>query len=244
MSLRINKYIAAAGICSRREADRMIAEGRVSINGAVVLLGQTVGDDDTVSIDGVIVSKQRPPLRVLAFNKPVGVTCTAKDPHSDLIISDIITYPVRLTYAGRLDRDSEGLLLLTNDGMLIEKMMRGSHAHEKEYVVRIDRELTAAMIAKMEVGIYLKDLRITTRPCQITPLSEDTFVIVLTQGVNRQIRRMCAACDANVITLKRTRVLSIELGELKSGDYRTVEGEELKELYRYCGMDENEAVME
>jgi 23S rRNA pseudouridine2604 synthase len=173
---------------------------------------------------------------VLAFYKPVGVTCTEKDPHAEKKINDIVKYPERVTYAGRLDKESEGLLLLSNDGELINAMMRGANRHEKEYTVKTDKEITAEFIDKMSAGIYLKDLDTTTRECNVTKLGKFTFNIILTQGLNRQIRRMCEACGYRIKSLKRTRVMNITLGQLKPGQYRQLGAEELNRLYAECGL--------
>ena len=175
--MRLNKYLAHCGICSRREADRLIEQGRVLVNGRPAATGQSVGDTDEVTVSGKVVQTSKKTV-VLAYNKPVGVTCTEKDPHADKKITDMIKYPVRVTYAGRLDKDSEGLLLLTNDGDLIQAMMRGSGHHEKEYVVKVDRELSEEALNKMTNGIYLKDLDITTKPCKIEQTGKDRKSVV------------------------------------------------------------------
>jgi 23S rRNA pseudouridine2604 synthase len=232
--IRLNKYLAEAGICSRRDADKLIEEGVVRINGEIPEMGRRVLPGDIVTCRGEAVGK-RTQVLVLAYYKPVGVTCSEKDAHAERLVTKEIDYPVRVTYAGRLDRDSEGLLLLTNDGDLIEAMMRGSNAHEKEYVVKVGKELRPEALKRMEEGIYLKDLDVTTRPCKVELLGKNTFRIILTQGLNRQIRRMCKACGYEVKSLKRVRVLNITLGKLVPGEYREVKGEELRELLRSCG---------
>lgn len=230
---RLNKYMAQAGLCSRREADRYIEAGQVYINGEKAQVGQLVYQGDKVTIG----SKQ---LRdagekvVLAWYKPVGVTCTEKDPHAKRKISDVFRYPVRVTYAGRLDKDSEGLLIMTNDGDLINRMMRGANGHEKEYVVKVDKELDAGFKSAMEQGIFLPELERTTRPCAVTIEGKYTFRIVLTQGLNRQIRRMCEALGYQVKSLKRVRVVNVLLGNLKPGEYRELTAEERKVLYATC----------
>ena len=229
-SIRLNKYLAECGICSRRDADRMIDEGRVRVNGALATPGMKVTREDEIFVGKKKISGPEK-KRVYAFYKPVGVTCTEKDPYADRIITDVVKLPVRVTYAGRLDRDSEGLLLLTNDGDLIERMMRGANGHEKEYVVKVNKEITDVFVEKMQKGIYLKELDVTTRPCQVTKEGKYTFRIVLTQGLNRQIRRMSAACGYKVTSLKRIRVVNVELGKLKSGEYRELTDEELQKLY-------------
>lgn len=232
---RLNKYLAECGVCSRREADRLIEQGRVSINGKTASVGASVSAGDEVSVNGRTLAGRERKV-VLAFYKPVGVTCTEKDRHAEKIISDLIRYPVRVTYAGRLDKDSEGLLLLTNDGSLIDAMMRGANGHEKEYVVKVDREITEQFLAKMSGGIHLHELDLTTRPCSIEKMGKYTFRIILTQGINRQIRRMCSECGVEVRSLKRIRVMNIELGSLKSGSYRELTEEERCQLYEMAGV--------
>ena len=176
---------------------------------------------------------------VLAFYKPVGVTCTEKDKYAEKTIKDCVKYPVRVTYAGRLDKNSEGLLLLTNDGDLIEAMMRGSYGHEKEYVVKVHKEITDEFLEKMSQGVFLKELQITTRPCKIEKINNRVFRIILTQGVNRQIRRMCQTFGYVVEELKRIRVMNIVLGELKKGEYRELTKEEISALYKLAGLDKS-----
>lgn len=178
--MRLNKYLAQCGVCSRRDADKLIEQGKVLVNGQVAGMGQQVEENDTVSIGKKILQGKRS-CKVLAFYKPVGVTCTERDPHAEKKIMDLIHYPERLTYAGRLDKDSEGLILLTNDGNLINAMMRGANRHEKEYIVKTDREITPDFLDKMRNGVYLKGLDITTRECRIEKTGKYTFRIVLTQ---------------------------------------------------------------
>lgn len=233
--IRLNKYLAQCGVCSRREADKLIEQGKVLVNGRAATAGQQVSAADEIKVNNKVL-QGRNEKKVLAFYKPIGVTCTEKDPHAEKIITDMIHYPVRVTYAGRLDKDSEGLLLLTNDGDLINAMMRGANRHEKEYIVKVDKEITPDFLSKMSGGIYLKELDIATRECEVEKIGKFTFRIVLTQGVNRQIRRMCKVCGYQVKNLKRIRVVNILLDNLKPGEYREIEGEELKRLYRTCGM--------
>ncbi len=194
-----------------------------------------VGGRDLVEVNGRPVKPVSSKV-VLAYNKPVGVTCTEKDRHAEKTIVEAVRYPVRLTYAGRLDKDSDGLIILTNDGELIQRMMRGANHHEKEYVVKVDREFTDDFLVKMSQGVYLKELDETTRPCLAERIGKYTFRIVLTQGLNRQIRRMCGCFGYKVRSLTRIRVMNIELDGLKSGAYRELEGEELTTLYHLCGM--------
>ena len=229
--IRLNKYLADCGICSRREADKLIEQGRVTVNGQTAVAGCRVTEQDSIAVNGRQL-QGKPQKVVLAFYKPVGVTCTEQDKHAEKIINDYVKYPVRVTYAGRLDKDSEGLLLLTNDGDLIDAVMRGAHRHEKEYIVKVNRELEPAFLEKMAAGVYLPELKQTTRPCEIRQTGKYTFQIILTQGLNRQIRRMCKACGYEVRQLKRIRVMNIRLEKLTPGKYREVQGEELEQLYR------------
>lgn len=233
--MRLNKYLASCGVCSRREADTLIEQGRVSVNAVVAGMGVKVMPGDQVTVDGKVVSAVEE-KHVLAYYKPIGVTCTEKDKHADKTISDVIDYPVRVTYAGRLDKDSEGLLILTNDGDLIDAMMRGANGHEKEYIVKVDKEITEQFLDAMGAGVYLKELDITTRKCEIEKLGKFTFKIILTQGVNRQIRRMCQSLGFKVLSLKRVRIMNILQGNVKPGEYRLVQGEELATLYEACNL--------
>lgn len=230
---RLNKYMAQAGLCSRREADRYIESGQVYIDGKKAEIGQLVYPGAKVTIGAKELRDTKEKV-VLAWYKPVGVTCTEKDPHAKRKIGDVFRYPVRVTYAGRLDKDSEGLLIMTNDGDLINDMMRGANGHEKEYVVKVDKELTEDFCDSMQQGIYLPELERTTRPCKVMLEGKYTFRIVLTQGLNRQIRRMCEALGYQVRILKRVRVVNIELGNLKPGEYRELTAAERSVLYRTC----------
>lgn len=229
--MRLNQYIASCGICSRREADRLIEAGRVLVNGTAAVPGMRVQGREEVTVNGRILGGALQKV-VVAYYKPVGVTCTARDPHADRTLDEAFSYPVRLTYAGRLDRDSEGLLLMTNDGDLIDKMMRGANGHEKEYIVRVRSRIPDADLEHFRKGVRLRDLGATTRPCKVERLGDYTFRIILTQGLNRQIRRMCRAVGNEVVKLKRVRVLNIELGSMKPGEQRIIRGDELQELYR------------
>ncbi len=235
--MRLNKFLAHSGVCSRREADKLIEQGKVLVNEKVASPGQPVTVADEVTVSGKRIQGQKKAV-VLAFYKPVGVTCTERDVHAEKVISDLIQYPVRVTYAGRLDKDSEGLLLLTNDGDLIQGMMRGANRHEKEYIVKVDKEITPDFLLKMSQGVYLKDLDIKTRECELEKLGKFTFKIILTQGVNRQIRRMCAAFGYQVRSLKRVRVMHITLRNLKPGEYFELSAEDVQRLYRDCGINQ------
>lgn len=236
---RLNKYLAACGLCSRREADKLIEQGRVNVNGQKAVSGMKICDSDLVEVNHKRVQQTAAKV-VLAYNKPVGITCTEKDRHAEKTIVEAVNYPVRLTYAGRLDKDSDGLMILTNDGELIQSMMKGANGHEKEYLVKVDQEITDAFLAKMSQGVYLKELDVTTRPCTLHRIGKYTFRITLTQGLNRQIRRMCGCFGYSVKSLTRTRVMNIELDGLKSGTYREVKGAERELLYRLCGMSDSQ----
>lgn len=230
---RLNKYLASCGICSRREADRLILEGRVTVNGRKAGTGMQVCADDKIFVNEKPVHGRNEKV-VLAYYKPVGVICTEKDKFADKKITDMVKFPVRVTYAGRLDKDSEGLILLTNDGDLIDSMMRGSKGHEKEYIVKVNKEITSDFLEKMGAGVFLEELNITTRPCKVEKIGKFTFKIILTQGVNRQIRRMTRELGYRVNAIKRTRVVNIQLADLKPGQYRQIVGSELHLLYHCC----------
>ncbi len=227
--VRINKYIAQSGYCSRREADELIKKTLVIVNGRPAEAGMKVTDKDDIKINGKSINLPDKKT-VLAYYKPMGVVCTAKDRHAEVTVIDALNYPKRLTYAGRLDKESEGLLIMTDDGDLIDAMMRGANRHEKEYLVRVDKPLTEEALNKMRNGIYIKELDETTRPCKIVKTQACVMKMVLTQGLNRQIRRMCRAVGYNVRFLKRTRVMNIRLGDLKAGEYRELSETELETL--------------
>lgn len=235
--MRLNKYLARCGVCSRRDADGLIGRGEVLVNGRRAEAGMLAGEEDEVLVSGRRVCGAEEPV-VLAFYKPLGVTCTERDPHAERIVSDLVDYPIRVAYAGRLDKDSEGLLLLSNDGDLIQAMMKGANRHEKEYLVRVDREISAEFLERMARGIYLEELDVTTRECQVERRGRFVFRMVLTQGLNRQIKRMCAACGYRVRSLKRVRVMHVTLGDLKPGEYRELARGDVERLYRDCGLRE------
>ena len=234
-STRLNKYIAECGICSRREADKLIEAGKVTVNGKTADPGLKVTDKDEVVCNGRKLGKKDDKV-VLAYYKPIGITCTEKDKFADKTLKDAFDYPIRVTYAGRLDKESEGLLLMTNDGELINRLMKGSADHEKEYYVRVTKQLAPDFKEKMEAGVFLSELNRKTKPCKVDIIGPYTFRIILTQGLNRQIRRMCKELGYNVSALQRTRVANIELGKLRPGTYRRLSVEELKELYLSLGM--------
>ena len=233
--VRINKYLAECGICSRREADKYIEQSKVKVNQKTAVSGMQVSEQDVVEFAGKVVQPKNRKI-VLAYYKPIGVTCTEKDVHADKTIIQALNYPVRLTYAGRLDKDSEGLIIMTNDGDLIQQMMKGANGHEKEYTVKVNKEITQEFLDKLSQGVFLKELAQTTRPCKLKQIGKYTFQIILTQGLNRQIRRMCQEFGYQVTSLRRDRIVNIELNGLRSGQYRELQGEELAQLYRLCGM--------
>ncbi|MDO4284825.1 MAG: pseudouridine synthase [Eubacteriales bacterium] len=233
--MRLNQYIASCGICSRRDADQLIAQGLVAVNGAPAQPGMRVSGREEITVRGKRLRGEDKKV-VVAWYKPVGVTCTARDPHAERTVSDAFFYPVRLTYAGRLDRESEGLLLMTNDGRLIDAMMRASGGHEKEYIVRLRGRISDASLQRLRKGVYLKELDVTTRPCEVARLGESTIRIVLTQGLNHQIRRMCRVVGNEVKTLKRIRVLTVRLNDLQPGEMREIKGEERNALYHAAGL--------
>ena len=226
-SVRLNKYLSEAGVCSRREADRLIESGKVTVDGVTAQMGMRVTAGQIVKVGKKTVSKQDEMI-VLAVNKPKGIVCTEDQRERDSIVR-FLNYPVRVTYAGRLDKDSRGLLLMTNNGDIINQMMRAANRHEKEYKVTVDKEITEQFIKKMSEGVPILDT--VTRPCTVTKIGKYTFSIILTQGLNRQIRRMCAAFGYEVKDLVRIRIMNIRLGSLKEGAYRKLTDEELEELY-------------
>ena len=207
-SVRLNKYLSEAGVCSRREADRLIESGKVTVDGVTAQMGMRVTAGQIVKVGKKTVSKQDEMI-VLAVNKPKGIVCTEDQRERDSIVR-FLNYPVRVTYAGRLDKDSRGLLLMTNNGDIINQMMRAANRHEKEYKVTVDKEITEQFIKKMSEGVPILDT--VTRPCTVKKIGKYTFSIILTQGLNRQIRRMCAAFGYEVKDLVRIRIMNIRLG--------------------------------
>ena len=227
-ALRLNKFLSEAGVCSRREADRLIEAGRVTVDGKKAETGMKITPGQEVRVDQKLV-KPEEEMIVLAVNKPRGIVCTEEKREPDNIIR-FLNYPTRITYAGRLDKDSEGLLLMTNNGDIINKMMRAGNYHEKEYLVTVDKPVTEEFLQHMARGVPILDT--VTRPCQVKKEGKKTFRIVLTQGLNRQIRRMCEALCYKVVTLKRVRIMQIRLGDLKPGQYRPLTEQELASLDR------------
>ncbi len=223
---RVNKYLSDAGICSRREADKHIEEGKVTINGVTAVMGSKVKAGDKVMLEGKPVDKDEA-LVLIAFHKPRGIVCTTDKREKDNII-DFIQYNKRIYPIGRLDKESEGLILLTNDGDIVNKILRAGNNHEKEYVVTVNKPLTAEFLNGMAAGVPILDT--VTRPCTVKAMDRFTFQIVLTQGLNRQIRRMCEYYDYKVLTLKRTRIMNVNLGYLQLGGYRNVTDKEIAGL--------------
>ncbi len=238
--IRINKFLSEAGVCSRREADRQVDMGNVLIDGRVAVTGDRVKKGQSVCFNGKEVSKEEEMI-LIAFNKPVGVVCTSQKKEKDNVI-DYINYPKRIYPIGRLDKDSEGLLLLTNNGDIVNKMMRSGNRHEKEYIVTVNKSITDSFIRGIAGGVPLVELGVTTRKCHVKKLSSRQFKIILTQGYNRQIRRMCEYFDYRVVELKRVRIMNIELGNLESGKYRDVTGEEYKRLQSLIKDSSNQPV--
>ena len=241
--MRLNKFLASIGVCSRREADKAIEAGRVMINGQVIELGATVGDDDLVSFDGRYIGMGKDVEKIkpiiIAFNKPEGLVCTTSDNDGAMNVVDYIGMKERIYPVGRLDKDSSGLLLLTNQGSLTNSLLRAANYHEKEYIVKVNKDIDDAFINKMANGIYLYELKTKTRKCKVKKLNKNTFSIVLTQGLTRQIRRMCLACGVKVQKLNRVRIVNIKLDGLALGDYRNLSDEEVKKLYKELGIREN-----
>ena len=226
---RLNKYLSEAGYCSRREADRLIDAGRVTINDVIPEMGTKVASGDVVKVDGEIVGKRKKDFVYLAFNKPVGIVCTTDTRVEKDNIIDYINYPKRIFPIGRLDKPSEGLISLTDDGDIVNKILRASNNHEKEYVVTVDRPISQTFIERMAGGIYIEALGQRTKKCKVNKIDKYTFSIILTQGLNRQIRRMCDYLNYNVKTLKRVRIMNIEL-DVPVGKYRELTSEEFKTL--------------
>ena len=228
MATRINKYLSEVGYCSRRRADRLIEEGKVTINGKVTEIGSKVEDDDKVEVEGQRIKKLTKQKKIyLAFNKPVGIVCTTNRRIESHNIIDFIKYPKRIFPIGRLDKDSEGLIFLTNDGDIVNKILRARNNHEKEYIVSVNRPINREFIKRMSNGVKILDT--TTKNCLVKQLSQKKFKIILTQGLNRQIRRMCEFLGYKVQSLKRVRIMNIKL-DLPPGKYREFTKEELLEL--------------
>ena len=239
MEIRLNKFLSESGVCSRREADRLIESGQVTVDGKRAEMGMKVTDSQVVRV-GKKVIRPQDEMVLLAVNKPVGIVCTEEKKEKNNIIQ-FLNYPTRITYIGRLDKDSEGLLLMTNNGDIINKMMRSGNQHEKEYKVTVNKPITPEFVEKMAGGVPILDT--ITRKCEVEMIGKYKFRIVLTQGLNRQIRRMCEYLGYKVTRLERVRVMNIELGNLKTGEYRKVSEEEIAKLYELIKDSSNETVI-
>ncbi len=239
-STRINKAISDSGYCSRRAADTLIEQGRVTINGIVATLGDRAMPVDIIHVDGKLISENES-IVYLAFNKPVGVTCTTDRRFDDNIV-DFMNYPDRIFPIGRLDKPSEGLLLLTNDGDIVNKILRAGNRHEKEYIVTVDRPVTDEFLTKMSRGVPI--LETVTKKCEVQRISRFVFKIILIQGLNRQIRRMCEYLGYEVVALKRTRIMNIDLGNLPTGEWRELTSNELQDLKKSISESKNVPQME
>ena len=226
--MRINKFLAETGIVSRRGADKWIEDGRVTINGELATVGSKVQDRDNVCVDGKPVQKEEQ-LVYIVLNKPVGITSTTEK-HIQGNVVDFINHPLRIFHIGRLDKDSEGLLLLTNDGDIVNEILRAENHHEKEYVVQVDKPITEQFLKKMAAGVEILDTK--TLPCRVEKVSSHVFKIILEQGLNRQIRRMCSALGYSVKRLQRIRIMNIHLGNLKVGQWRDLTEKERTELFK------------
>ena len=238
-TVRLNKYIADMGVCSRREADRLIESGSVSVNGSPAAMGQKIGPGDVVTVKGKTIGRTEDTANVkrvlLAVNKPIGVVCTTSDKDRAPNIVDMVDYPERIYPIGRLDKDSCGLILMTNDGDLVNRIAKASGNHEKEYIVKVDKIITYSFIEKLQKGVKLTELNTTTRPCKAEKIDDKTFRIILTQGLNRQIRRMCSELGYEVTHLQRVRIMNIELAHLNEGTFRRIKGPELEKLEKQLG---------
>lgn len=232
--MRLNKYISSTGLCSRREADKLIGEGKVKVNGELALLGTLVEEGDQVLVNGKNVKPVKKKV-YLAFNKPVGITCTTER-HVEGNIIDFINYPERIFPIGRLDKDSEGLILLTNDGDIVNEILREENNHKKEYIVTVDKNIDDNFIKNMANGVRIfnpvKKRPTMTKKCEIVKLNKRTFKIILSQGLNRQIRRMTSACGYKVVKLKRVKIMNIDLKNLSTGKWRYLKEEELAHIHK------------
>lgn len=241
-STRLNKAISDSGYCSRRQADKLIEKGVVTVNGVVATLGDRAMPEDKILVDGKLIT-ENDTLVYIVLNKPVGITCTT-DQRVEGNVVDFINHEERIFHVGRLDKPSEGLLLMTNDGDIVNKILRAGNKHEKEYIVRVDRPITSDFIQKMGNGVPLHELEMTTKRCEVTQLSRFVFKIILVQGLNRQIRRMCEYLGYEVVELKRTRIMNIELGALPTGTWRSLTKQELDGLKNAVSESDNTPAMQ
>ena len=229
--IRLNAYISSCGVCSRRAADKLITSGRVFVNDKSAALGALIREGDEVTVDGKKIEPVDKKV-IIAVNKPIGVVCTEAHFKNEKTLSELVNYPTRLFSIGRLDKNSEGLILMTNDGKLAQEISKGKNSYEKEYEVRVNKVITKEFLEKMRGGLDIKidDRTYKTKPCKIKKTGPNTFNIILTQGLNRQIRRMCEALEFRVLSLKRIRVMNINLAGLNEGTFRRLKPEEIKEL--------------
>ena len=231
-TVRLNKFLSEKGICSRREADRLVDEGKVMVNGVCAVMGQMVSSADEIVVDGKKVSTKQVKPVLIAVNKPAGIVCTTARFEGEKNIVDMVKYPTRIYPIGRLDKESEGLILMTNLGDLANEISKASNSHEKEYVVTVNNQVTESFLDKMRRGMHLEELNADTMPCVCTKTGNREFHIILKQGLNRQIRRMCAACGYRVETLKRIRIMNIHLGNIPQGNFRNVTDAEFDKLIK------------
>lgn len=231
-TVRLNKFLSEKGICSRREADRLVDEGKVMVNGVCAVMGQKVSSADEIVVDGKKVSTKQVKPVLIAVNKPAGIVCTTARFEGEKNIVDMVKYPTRIYPIGRLDKESEGLILMTNLGDLANEVSKASNSHEKEYVVTVNNQVTESFLDKMRRGMHLEELNADTMPCVCTKTGNREFHIILKQGLNRQIRRMCAACGYRVETLKRIRIMNIHLGNIPQGNFRNVTDAEFDKLIK------------
>lgn len=231
-TVRLNKFLSEKGICSRREADRLVDEGKVMVNGVCAVMGQKVSSADEIVVDGKKVSTRQVKPVLIAVNKPAGIVCTTARFEGEKNIVDMVKYPTRIYPIGRLDKESEGLILMTNLGDLANEISKASNSHEKEYVVTVNNQVTESFLDKMRRGMHLDELNADTMPCVCTKTGNREFHIILKQGLNRQIRRMCAACGYRVETLKRIRIMNIHLGNIPQGNFRNVTDAEFDKLIK------------
>ena len=231
-TVRLNKFLSEKGICSRREADRLVDEGKVMVNGVCAVMGQKVSSADEIVVDGKKVSTKQVKPVLIAVNKPAGIVCTTARFEGEKNIVDMVKYHTRIYPIGRLDKESEGLILMTNLGDLANEISKASNSHEKEYVVTVNNQVTESFLDKMRRGMHLEELNADTMPCVCTKTGNREFHIILKQGLNRQIRRMCAACGYRVETLKRIRIMNIHLGNIPQGNFRNVTDAEFDKLIK------------
>ncbi|MDO4788094.1 MAG: pseudouridine synthase [Johnsonella sp.] len=242
--MRINKFLSEMGVCSRREADRMLEEGRLRIEGKIAKLGDRLSPGQKLYLGerciGSLEDIERVKPLLLAVNKPRGIVCTSSDKDRAPNIVEMLSCPSRVYPVGRLDKDSEGLIFMTNQGELVNALMKASNFHEKEYLVSVDKEIEKDFIEKMSRGVFLRELEVKTRACRVYQKGKTSFRIILTQGLNRQIRRMCGELGYRVLSLKRIRIMNIRLGDLPPGAYRELGRKEKEQLYRELGIKEED----